>query len=111
MKVKISTTNWVCGEILSADRIEIRFDTLIVEGDGVDISIPFNPGDVEIQVWVYTPQGVTLTLEGRYSIRIPSGLSIRSFHDGSLEIKAHRDALCVKAWRYKALRLEEAEAE
>ena len=111
MRVKVGTTNWVCGEILSADRIEIRFDTLIVEGDGVDISIPFNPGDLEIQVWVYNPQGVTLTLEGRYNIRIPSGLNIRSFHDGHFEVKAHRDALNIKAWRYKALRLEEAEAE
>jgi len=111
MRVKVGTTNWVCGEVLSADRIEIRFDTLVVEGDEVDISVPFNPGDLEIQVWVYTPQGVTLTLEGRYSIRIPSGLSIRSFHDGSLEIKAHRDALLVKVWKYKAVRLEEAEAE
>jgi len=109
MKVKISTTNWVCGEILSADRIEIRFDTLIVEGDGVDISIPFNPGNLEIQVWVYTPQGVTLTLEGRYSIQVPSGLSIRSFHDGSLEVRAHRDALCVKVWKYKAVSAQEAE--
>ena len=111
MKVKVSTVNWVCGEVLSADRIEVRFDTLVIEGDGVDISIPFNPGDLEIQVWVYAPQGVTLTLEGRYSIQVPSGLSIRSFHDGSLEVRAHRDALCVKVWRYKALRLEEAEAE
>jgi len=111
MKVKIGTTNWVCGEILSADRIEIRFDTLIVEGDGVDICIPFNPGDLEIQVWVYNPQGVTLTLENKYSIRVPSGLSIRSFHDGCFEIKAHRDALLMKVWKYKAVRLEEAEAE
>ena len=111
MKVRIGTTNWVCGEVLSADRIEVRFDTLVIEGDGVDISIPFNPGDLEIQVWVYNPQGVTLTLENKYSIRVPSGLSIRSFHDGCLEVRAHRDALCVKVWRYKALRLEEAEAE
>ena len=109
MKVKVSTTNWVCGEILPADRIEIRFDTLVVEGDGVDISVAFNPGDLEIQVWVYTPQGITLTLENKYSIRIPSGLSIRSFHDGSLEIKAHRDALHIKVWQYKAVVLQEAE--
>jgi len=111
MKVRIGTTNWVCGEILSADRIEIRFDTLVIEGDGVDISLPFNPGDLEIQVWVYAPQGVTLTLEGKYELRIPSSLGIRSFHDGCLEVKAHRDAFCVKVWQYKALCLKEAEAE
>jgi len=109
MKVKVSTVNWVCGEVLSADRIEIRFDTLIVEGDGVDISIPFNPGDLEIQVWVYAPQGVTLTLEGRYELRIPSGLSICSHHDGVIEVKAHRDALHIKVWQYKAVVLQEAE--
>ena len=109
MKVKVSTVNWVCGEILSADRIEIRFDTLIVEGDGVDISIPFNPGDLEIQVWTYVPQGVTLTLEGSYSIRIPCGLSVSSFHDGHFEIKAHRDALCIKVWQYKTVTITEAE--
>jgi len=109
MRVKVGTTNWVCGEVLSADRIEIRFDTLVVEGDGVDISIPFNPGDLEIQVWTYTPQGVVLALENKYSIQIPSGLSIRSFHDGCLEVKAHRDAMLVKIWKYKAVTITEAE--
>jgi hypothetical protein len=109
MKVKISTVNWVCGEVLSADRIEIRPDTLVVEGDGTDIFIPYSPGNLEIQIWASTQQGVILDLEGRYSLQIPSGLGITSFHDGNLEVKAHKAALRVRIWRYGSVSVREAE--
>ena len=111
MKVRIMTENWVRGEVFDADRVEVRFDSLVVEGDGVDILTPFNPGDLEVRIETYRPRGIALVLEDRYRLEGPSGVVIRSFHDGHFEVSAHGNLFQVKVWRYAALRLEEAEAE